>query len=83
MEKVIGKRTIGEIIDQLVEADLTQYSEIRLSVSDSLIDMIRDMMPEKWQKIREKEIEFKRILEIISQITTGLDSTDKSGHYGC
>ncbi len=83
MEKAIGQRTIGEIIDQLIEADLTQYSEIRLSVSDSLIDMICDMMPTEWQKIREKEIEFKRILEIVSQIKNDLKITDKSGHYGC
>ena len=60
-------RTIGEIVDKLVKAD-NNYAEIRLTVSEQFMEMMKFTFPEKHKLIEEKEIEFQRMVKIINDL---------------
>tara|TARA_B100000768_G_C10951270_1_gene237762 strand:+ start:46 stop:246 length:201 start_codon:yes stop_codon:yes gene_type:complete len=62
-------RTIGEIVDALVsKSKYNNYAEIRLTVSEQFIEMMKFTFPEKYKLIEDKEIEFQRMVKIINEL---------------
>tara|TARA_R100000805_G_C3509013_1_gene35950 strand:+ start:283 stop:471 length:189 start_codon:yes stop_codon:yes gene_type:complete len=59
--------TVGERVDLLVNAT-DDYAEIRLKTSDQFMEMMKFMFSEKYKLIKDKEKEFKRMIEVIKSI---------------
>jgi hypothetical protein len=54
---------ISEIIDNLENA--ASYVEERVQVSDNLIRMVEITLPNAWDRIKEKELAYRKILKIL------------------
>jgi hypothetical protein len=46
------------------------YNTTRLEVSDHFIDMVKDMMPYDYQRIKDKEEEYLKVVESIKKLFT-------------
>jgi len=55
--------TVGEIINKLITAE--NYAEIRMTMDDDLILLIKDMMPRDYEYIKEKEERYQAIVKLL------------------
>jgi hypothetical protein len=60
--------TVGEIIDVLINSEVPEYHHKRLNISEEFIEMIMEIFPDEYSKIRNKEEEFQNILRILNEI---------------
>ena len=67
--------TIGEIIKMLEKSE--NYLKDRLTVSDELIDMVKAMMPDYYERIREKE---KHYLSLVKLLKDAIDDSLVAGN---
>lgn len=58
--------TVGEVLKRLVTAE--NYVQVRVTVSDQFIEMVKDMLPDDYEYIEEKERHYQEFVELINRI---------------
>jgi hypothetical protein len=57
------KMTVGETIKKLIKAE--NYAEVRVGISDDFIRFVRDMLPNDYEYIEEKEQAYQDLIKLL------------------
>lgn len=52
--------TVGEILKKLITAE--NYAEVRATISDDFIEMVKDVLPGDYDYIEEKENQYQKFI---------------------
>lgn len=58
--------TVQETLKKLITAE--NYLEVRMTISDDFISFVKDMLPNDYDYISEKEENYQQLLELLKDV---------------
>lgn len=58
--------TVGETLKKLITAE--NYMQVRMTISDEFINLVREMLPSDYEYIQEKEEDYQKQIIFLKEI---------------
>lgn len=59
--------TVGETLKKLITAE--NYMQVRMTISDEFINLVREMLPSDYEYIQEKEEDYQKQIIFLKEIS--------------